>query len=491
METVGDRPVHVIGGGIAGLVAAITAAEGGAPVILHEAAARVGGRALGPAGRPGLNLGPHVLLTDGALARWLAARDIRLGLRLPAVRGIRVLGDGGDGLPLPLVARLTPTALPREAPAGMSFRDWAGQVFGAGRASLLCQLAGLYTFHHDPGELSAQFVWQRYRRVVIGSHRIRMVAGGWSALVAALAARAAAAGVRVQTQDTVTAAALPGAPTVVAIRLPAASRLLGRELSWPGSRTALLDVAAAAHPGWPSTILDVRSDLRTCCLIDRVTATCPELPGAGGGELFQAQLGIGPRISREVAVTRIEDVLDQAVPQWRERAVWQGSRVVTGATGAIDPPGTTWRDRPGIDQGDGLFLAGDAVAAPGLLSEVAVNSGIEAGRQALAARRRRLLPAGWPGADLTPERRLAVLAAVLPGAALGVTPAPSGGWPVQPVDQTGLGYRLTDRGGVLRGEAASAGPGGAQVTTLAWNRLPRPARGRLNRRLARWWGRRR
>ncbi len=190
-------------------------------------------------------------------------------------------------------------------------------------------------------------------------------------------------------------------------------------------------------------------------------------------------------------MTRIEDVLDQAVPQWRERAVWQGSRVVTGATGAIDPPGTTWRDRPGIDQGDGLFLAGDAVAAPGLLSEVAVNSGIEAGRQALAARRRRLLPAGWPGADLTPERRLAVLAAVLPGAALGVTPAPSGGWPVQPVDQTGLGYRLTDRGGVLRGEAASAGPGGAQVTTLAWNRLPRPARGRLNRRLARWWGRRR
>ena len=37
-----------------------------------------------------------------------------------------------------------------------------------------------------------------------------------------------------------------------------------------------------------------------------------------------------------------------------------------------------------IDRGDGVFLAGDSVAAPGLLSEVAVASGIEAGRLALA-----------------------------------------------------------------------------------------------------------
>ncbi|HEY1322947.1 MAG TPA: NAD(P)-binding protein [Streptosporangiaceae bacterium] len=490
MKNLGDRPVHVVGGGIAGLVAAITAAEAGAPVILHEAAARVGGRALGPAGRPGLNLGPHVVLTDGALARWLAARDIRVGLRLPALRGIRVLGDGGAQPPLGMTARLVPTVLPRAAPAGACFRDWAQQVFGAAQAGLLCQVAGLFTFHHDPGELSAQFVWDRYRRVVVGSHRLRMVAGSWSALAAALAGRAIAAGVRIQTQDTVTAATLPDAPTVVATRLPAASRLLERELMWPGTRTALLDVAATHRAGWPSTVLDVRSDLRTCCLVDRTTATHPGLPGPGGEELFQAQLGIGPQTSRAAAVARVEDTLDAAVPQWRERAVWQRSLVVTGATGPADPPGTTWRDRPAIDQGDGRFLAGDAVAAPGMLSEAAVNSGVEAARQALAVRRRRVFPAGWPGADLTPERRLAVLAAVLPGATLAAAPAAEGGWPVQPVDQTGLGYRLTDRGGLLRGEAVAAGPAGPRVTTLAWNRLPRPLGARLSRRLVRWWARR-
>ena len=42
-----------------------------------------------------------------------------------------------------------------------------------------------------------------------------------------------------------------------------------------------------------------------------------------------------------------------------------------GRTGALDLPGKTWRDRPAIDRGDGVFLAGDMVAAPGCLSEIA------------------------------------------------------------------------------------------------------------------------
>jgi hypothetical protein len=54
-----------------------------------------------------------------------------------------------------------------------------------------------------------------------------------------------------------------------------------------------------------------------------------------------------------------------------------------GRSGALDPPGTTWRDRPAVHRDDGVFLAGDMVAAPGLLSEVAWASGVEAARGAL------------------------------------------------------------------------------------------------------------
>jgi protoporphyrinogen oxidase len=58
-------------------------------------------------------------------------------------------------------------------------------------------------------------------------------------------------------------------------------------------------------------------------------------------------------------------------------------QVMQGRSGALDMPGTTWRDRPAIDRGDGVFLAGDMVAAPGLLSEVAWASAIQAARGAL------------------------------------------------------------------------------------------------------------
>lgn len=53
-----------------------------------------------------------------------------------------------------------------------------------------------------------------------------------------------------------------------------------------------------------------------------------------------------------------------------------------GRSGALDLPGATWRDRPAVDRGDGVYLVGDCVAAPGLLSEVAWASGVEAGRAA-------------------------------------------------------------------------------------------------------------
>jgi RNA polymerase sigma factor (sigma-70 family) len=62
-------------------------------------------------------------------------------------------------------------------------------------------------------------------------------------------------------------------------------------------------------------------------------------------------------------------------------------RVADGRTGALDLPGTSWRDRPAVHRGDGVWLAGDQVAVPGLLSEVSVNSALAAARAALAATR--------------------------------------------------------------------------------------------------------
>ena len=449
-----DRPIHVVGAGIAGLVTSITAAEGGAPVILYEAADRPGGRALGGTDRRGVNFGPHVVLTDGALVRWLRSRDIDAPLRfIPAAeaRRVRLLDDRGTRVPFSEVTRLAGTVLRRPAPVDATFRTWTDEVFGARRSELLCRLAGLFTFHHDPGTLSAAFVWERYRRTFLSPDRVRWFTGGWDTLADALVERAAALGVEIRTGRRVAPGELPDGPTVVATSLAAASRLVGTRLDWPGSRTALLDVVARPRDGWPSLVADVRSDLTTCCMIERETAIEPGL--GGGDELFQAHLGIAPGTPTPEGVARIEDALDHAAAGWRERTLWRRGHVVADSTGAVDPPGTTWRDRPGIVQGPELFLAGDMVAAPGMLSEVSVNSAVRAAHLALDARRRRVFPAGWPEARLTPERRLAVLAAVLPGARLEHRTPGAGGHQLEPVDETGPGYRLSISGTGLSGLA--------------------------------------
>ena len=96
-----DSPIHVVGGGIAGLVAAITAAEGGASVVLHEAGPQLGGRARSGDGPYGVNLGPHVIYRGGALTRPAPHRRLPPGPGPPP-------GTPGSGR--------TPPAAPGRAP---------------------------------------------------------------------------------------------------------------------------------------------------------------------------------------------------------------------------------------------------------------------------------------------------------------------------------------------------------------------------------------
>ena len=81
-------------------------------------------------------------------------------------------------------------------------------------------------------------------------------------------------------------------------------------------------------------------------------------------------------------VSRLERLADLGLPGWRDRVAFRRDAVARGRTGGVDYPGTTWRDRPAIDRGDGVYLVGDQVAAPGLLSEVSVASGVRAGQLA-------------------------------------------------------------------------------------------------------------
>ncbi|MGC1164931.1 MAG: NAD(P)-binding protein [Solirubrobacterales bacterium] len=374
-------PITIVGGGLAGLSAAIASAEGGAKVRLLEAHEVLGGRARSTDGPYKANLGPHVLYKDGTFWRWLQERDLLPPYAGLPLGGLRFRWQGAIRRTPPLGT--IPAALRlrgRQAPVDQDFRGWAASLTDERTAEMLSSAAGVYTFHHDPGELSAAFIWGHTVRVLLSPPpTARYLIGGWNSLVASLEERARQLGVEIETGRRVEA--LPEAPVILATELHQARELLGDEsLEWPSGHTVCLDLGLTRRRGDPFVV----SDLDEAGWIERFSAPDPSLAPAGE-ELVQAQMPIRPGESTEQAAMRLERLLDVSLPGWRERETWRRRQVMKARTGALDPPGSTWRDRPAVDRGGGVFLAGDMAAAPGLLSEVAWASATEASDLALAA----------------------------------------------------------------------------------------------------------
>jgi phytoene dehydrogenase-like protein len=205
------------------------------------------------------------------------------------------------------------------------------------------------------------------------------VIGGWSSLIDSLAGRVRRLGVEVETGRRVEA--LPGGLTIVATELRQARELLGDDsLTWPSGNTVCIDLGLRRRRGDPFVV----SDLDEAGWVERFSAPDPSL-APEGEELVQAQMPVRPDESSEGAALRLDRLLDVSLPDWRERETWRRRQAMVGRTGPLDYPGASWRDRPAVDRGDGVFLAGDMVAAPGLLSEVSWASAVEASNLALGA----------------------------------------------------------------------------------------------------------
>ncbi|WP_406114647.1 FAD-dependent oxidoreductase [Streptomyces sp. NBC_01014] len=380
------RRITVIGGGFAGLTAAITAAESGAEVTLWEAHRTLGGRARTAEGPYRTNEGPHALYSGGPNWTWLKQRQLLdpvVAAPPLALARLRMhLGGTLRRTPPFALLRLARRA-PEQAPVDQDFLTWATGEVGADGARAAAHFIGVALYHHDPGSLSAAFVQPRLHRVAKVPPEARFVRGGWGTLIDRMAGRARELGVRIETDARVTELPTGEGPVIVATSLDAARRLLRDEsLHWTGGRTALVDMALRTRRGDPWVI----SDLDAPGWIERFTAQDPTLAPAGE-QLLQAQLPLAPEESKEAGVAHAERLLDVGFPGWRERVTWRRSSVSAGRTGAVDLPCTTWRDRPAVRRGDGVFLAGDQVAAPGLLAEVSFNSAIEAAGLALASSR--------------------------------------------------------------------------------------------------------
>ncbi|MFE9103892.1 FAD-dependent oxidoreductase [Actinomadura geliboluensis] len=354
----------IIGAGLTGLTAAIEAAELGRRVTVAEAHSEPGGRARTLDGPYRANAGPHAMYVDGPWWTWLEHR----GLTPPVVaapRGAGLVRVGSRLGPWPSELSEAIGGLPEEAPVDESFRGWLLRHVDSGTAEAIIGVAFIFTFDHDPGRLSAAFVRQGLRRGLAGG--ARYVVGGWSVLVSLLAERAAGLGVEIRTRTRVSA--LPAGPTILATSLASARQITGDgSLAWPGARVATFDLGmrAGGGPDWFRIM-----DLDERIYIARYSMADPTL-APPGHELVQISAACAPDERKTDAERRVQRLLDQAWPGWRAAVSWRRGALRTQCSGALDLPGTTWRDRPAVERGGGLAVATDQSAAPGLLGEVGI-----------------------------------------------------------------------------------------------------------------------
>ena len=377
------KEIAVVGGGIAGLVAAVSCAERGAAVTLHEAHSTLGGRGRTTPGPYIAHDGPHVFYDDGPHWTWLRDRGLvgkatRVPLRAATTIRYRLDGRVRRGLTSTLLK--VAAGRRRTAPIDVDFDTWATGQFGAEAARQAASAISVVTYVPDTGALSARFVWDLFCRVFTPSYpAVRYVRGGWPAVIDRLAARARELGVAIETGSRVTA--MPSCPAIVATELSSARLLLGDDdLHWDSGNCVLLDIAVTKRRGDPFALFDLDEGGFAECYSRPDPTLAPR-----GEALYQADLPIREGESHPAALTRLETMVDGMLPGWRDRTTWRRDAVAKDRTGAIDRPGRTWRDRPAVHRGNGVFLAGDMVAAPGMRGEIAINSAITAADGALAA----------------------------------------------------------------------------------------------------------
>ena len=408
------QPVVVVGGGLAGLVAATLAARRGRDVRLLESADSLGGRAQ-TEHHDGysFNLGPHALYVKGDAVRVLRELGVEFNGHLPASTGL-FAGLGGKLHVLPAapaslfrttlfsfreklqVARLL-AGLPKVDLArwrGKSVAEWIAAGPPSERVRLL--LGGLVrvaTYANAPDQLDAAAAIHQIQLALAAN--VYYLDGGWGVLVQGLERRAREAGVAITTRaraerlvlenGRVAAVVLDDGTWVeasdvvvagdpdTALRLAEKERAprLAREIAaLVPVRAACLDLALSRLP---------RPDRNFALGLDRPFYLSVHSAAAAlappGGALIQVARYLAPdeAAPREAMRAALEGWADAVQPGWRDVLVRQ--RLMPAMTVSHGLPSYRGpRPQPKVAEIGGLWLAGDWVGDRGLLADAAVAS---------------------------------------------------------------------------------------------------------------------
>jgi len=422
--------VIVIGGGIAGLVAAGFAAEGGAGVLLLEASPTLGGRARTRNVSGYLfNQGAHAFYRDGFLDTALRDLGVAVAGNRPALAdGFFVSDDKLHQAPFSAAGLASTTLLSdaekrevaslfrrviersTETPRGISLKDALEALSSSAKIrSMFAAMTRLTSLVHAPMAADGRALLDQLHGGL--TRNVLYLDGGWGTLIDGLKSACVERGVDLRSGARVMSlehgplwrvalangTALTARGVILAVNPPQAAKLYPLLKSLPGvtdavpAKVACLDIGLASLP---------RSDILFALGVDRplyfsVHSAAARLAPEGATLVHAVRyLEPGEKPDRNRLIAELEEFLDLVQPGWRdnERArqflpsMPAISSIPLAATGGAN-------GRPGfaVPNEDGIFIAGDWVGSVGMLADAAAIGGRSAGEAAarlVAASRR-------------------------------------------------------------------------------------------------------
>lgn len=424
MDTPRDADVIVIGGGLAGLIAAAKAARAGCRVILLESASEFGGRARTRAiDGFHFNQGAHALYRAGPLERGLVELGIQISGIKPPLKSARVLHQGRlHAAPFDLLSLLGTgvfdAADKLDAMGAMAKLTGSGFGARAGETAqalfarmarrpkvrdLLAALMRLSTYGNAPDLADGAAVLAQMRLAL--DPGVLYLDHGWAQMVDALIKTAQDAGAHLHPNravaqithgDVFSVAMADGtslkAPSLILAVGPRVVRQIAGEL--PGleaiGESATPVMAACFDIGLARP---AEGGVNFVLGIDQPLYFSVHSVAAGlappGGSLVQIlrYLAPGEMPSKAQLESEFEGLMDLAQPGWRP--LEQARQSLFMMLVANDLPraasgGLAGRARVGLTACPGLFVAGDWVGQEAWLSDAAAASAGAAAQNAMA-----------------------------------------------------------------------------------------------------------